>query len=122
MVDKEKNAALELLAAHGWQSKGGGFWARQRGELTDVCLTVDAVKNQLYEDWLAALDAPAVCVWTYDEDTDKWDAACGTGNSFVVNSGNPTDSGMRFCTFCGRPIEEQWPNPRAQDEEEAGDA
>lgn len=44
-----------------------------------------------------------VCAWTEDEDG-NWDTDCG--DKFVFTESGPTDNGMRFCCYCGKPLKE----------------
>ena len=47
-----------------------------------------------------------VCVWSQDDEgSDAWNAAC-VNRSFVLFSGGPTDNGMNYCMYCGRPVQE----------------
>ena len=43
------------------------------------------------------------CVWTEDEDG-NYDTDCDEKYSFIV--GGPTDNGMKFCCYCGKPLKE----------------
>lgn len=40
----------------------------------------------------------AVC----GEDVNEWHTACG--NDFTINEGTPKDNEMKFCCYCGKPI------------------
>lgn len=44
------------------------------------------------------------CIWDEDEWTGAWDTRCGS--SFQIVDGTPADNLMRFCCYCGRPIEQ----------------
>lgn len=45
------------------------------------------------------------CEWIQtDFDSNTWDSDCG--NSFDLNDGSPSDNGMKFCPYCGRPLTE----------------
>jgi hypothetical protein len=41
------------------------------------------------------------CQWTEDEDG-NWDTGCG--EKFIWTAGIPTDSGERFCFYCGKSL------------------
>jgi hypothetical protein len=61
------------------------------------------VGSILYAVWQAVKAAQAPCVWTEDDWRCKWDSECGQQYSFI--NGNPTSKGMRFCPFCGHPLQ-----------------
>jgi len=45
------------------------------------------------------------CKWTrHDIGADGWSTDCG--RDFMLNDGTPEDNGMRFCCYCGRPVEQ----------------
>lgn len=44
------------------------------------------------------------CLWTYEDLDDYWDTACG--EAFTMTEGNLVENHMRFCPFCGKPIQE----------------
>ena len=47
----------------------------------------------------------AFCVWHNDPETDKsWDTSCR--KLFEIYDGTPTENGMTFCCYCGKPIRE----------------
>lgn len=43
------------------------------------------------------------CVWTETEES--WETNCGA--SFVMIEGTPKENNLRFCCYCGRPLEER---------------
>lgn len=47
----------------------------------------------------------AFCVWRNDPETDNsWDTSCR--QLFEIYDGTPTENGMTFCCYCGKPIRE----------------
>jgi len=54
------------------------------------------------------------CTWTYDEDDDKWDTACG--DAFCFESATPKEHHYNFCPRCGKPMLELIPIPENNDE------
>lgn len=45
------------------------------------------------------------CKWhNYPETDNVWDTDCG--QSFEIYDGTPTENGMGFCCYCGKPIRE----------------
>jgi len=122
LTKKQKQKARSYLESRGWE-RSGYWWKPPKcdPENPEYLLPHDALMQQFLVDLMPILDAlmPESCVWTYDEDVDKWDAACGELNSYMILVGNPTDNGMKFCPFCGTRIEEVWPNPRIYREESA---
>lgn len=45
------------------------------------------------------------CEWhNYPETDNVWDTDCG--QSFEIYEGTPTENGMGFCCYCGKPIHE----------------
>jgi hypothetical protein len=49
------------------------------------------------------------CQWSRDsdEDSDTWSTACS--HYFTLIDGTPTDNGLKYCCYCGRPlIEVPW--------------
>lgn len=45
------------------------------------------------------------CLWTRaDDDTDLWETSCG--EEFCIIEGTPKENKMRFCCYCGKPLEE----------------
>jgi len=43
------------------------------------------------------------CLWKGDDGT--YETSCG--QAFTIIDGTPADNDMRFCTYCGKPIEEK---------------
>lgn len=43
------------------------------------------------------------CMWSQDADTDTWATQCK--QYFRLDDGTPTDNKMRFCCYCGKPLE-----------------
>lgn len=44
------------------------------------------------------------CTWQWD-DEGYWETECG--NKYVILEGTPKENGMKYCTYCGREINEQ---------------
>jgi hypothetical protein len=44
----------------------------------------------------------AECLWTYDDDADKWDTDCGEAWTFGM--GGPTENRMTYCHGCGKRV------------------
>ena len=44
------------------------------------------------------------CTWTPDEDGDY---QTGCNDIWLLIEGTPTENGMKFCAFCGKPIKEE---------------
>lgn len=57
------------------------------------------------------------CTWTYAEEEDCWETSCG--NTFVITCDTPEDHGMRFCSYCGKPLEQFIPDPHEAENERA---
>ena len=47
---------------------------------------------------------PSICVWSEDDDGGPWSTGCE--RLFEINEGRPSENGMKFCCFCGQPLEE----------------
>lgn len=46
------------------------------------------------------------CMWALtDPDLDLWSTSCGEAHTFLT--GGPAENGMRFCCYCGLPMEEK---------------
>lgn len=46
------------------------------------------------------------CVWSQDnEDSDTWGTNCG--HYYIINDGTPDENKMKFCCFCGLPIDQE---------------
>jgi hypothetical protein len=46
-----------------------------------------------------------MCVWTLPLDGkawQTWETSCG--KAFVMIDGAPSDNGMKFCCYCGKPL------------------
>ena len=50
---------------------------------------------------LASQQKPVPCVWS-EEYEGPWESACG--HAFSIIEGGPAENGMKFCCFCGTPI------------------
>jgi rRNA maturation endonuclease Nob1 len=54
------------------------------------------------------IDASTIttCKWKYQEDAyeEHWTTECG--EAFVFFEGSPKDNHIRFCPYCGKPIEQ----------------
>ena len=44
------------------------------------------------------------CTWTRHSGDDPWSTSCR--NAFTLEDGSPSDNGMEFCCYCGKPLEE----------------
>ena len=50
------------------------------------------------------------CIWTCDDLNEEiWETGCG--NLFQLESETPTENGMKFCCYCGKPLGERKPKP-----------
>jgi hypothetical protein len=47
------------------------------------------------------------CTWTEDADIGAWDTECG--HSFCLEDGTPKQNRMKFCCYCGQPLEQVRP-------------
>jgi len=45
------------------------------------------------------------CTWTESGDCYGYDTDCG--DTFALNEGTPSNNGMKFCCYCGKPLEEK---------------
>ncbi len=52
------------------------------------------------------MDQPT-CQWAEDADGGPWETSCG--HLFILNDGGPNENGLKFCPFCGKPLEEVKP-------------
>lgn len=43
------------------------------------------------------------CIWTEEEE--YWETACG--NLFCLNDGTPADNDMKYCPYCGKPLNQK---------------
>ena len=50
---------------------------------------------------LASQQKSVPCVWS-EEYEGPWESACG--HAFNIIEGGPAENGMKFCCFCGAPI------------------
>lgn len=82
-------------------------------ELNNIYLDDDYVDPEMQAAWegyqagRAALQSQEQeeehCTWHNDPETDNsWDTSCR--QLFEIYDGTPTDNGMRFCCYCGKPI------------------
>jgi len=55
------------------------------------------------------------CLWTEDYDG-TWETSCK--HAFVLSTDMPSDNDMRFCCYCGKPLEER---PYVEEDEEDDD-
>jgi hypothetical protein len=46
-----------------------------------------------------------VCRW-HEDNEGNWQTDCD--NLFTFIEGGPSDNGMKFCCYCGKPLEEIW--------------
>jgi hypothetical protein len=44
------------------------------------------------------------CNWNQEFEDDFWSSDCG--GSFTLNEGPPSENGMKFCCYCGKPLTE----------------
>jgi hypothetical protein len=56
-----------------------------------------------------------VCTWSQIEDGGDWDTSCH--DLFTLMEGSPSENGMKFCCYCGRPLVEKHYEPEPEDEE-----
>ena len=49
---------------------------------------------------------PTKCTWSNSEDDSDthWQTSCG--EDFLLNDGTPEDNNMKYCCYCGKPIEQ----------------
>jgi len=45
------------------------------------------------------------CDWEQEDDGGPWATDCGEDS--VITDGPPSQSGMKFCCFCGKPLTEK---------------
>ncbi len=50
------------------------------------------------------------CAWITDGNT--WETSCR--HSFWLEDGTPSDNGMRYCCYCGKPLDD---GPMEEEEE-----
>ena len=43
------------------------------------------------------------CAWVQDEDFGAWETNCG--HCYAIIEGTPAANGMKFCCYCGKPLE-----------------
>ena len=55
------------------------------------------------------------CAWVPDEDGTYY-TDCGA--AFTIIDGKPSDNGMKFCCYCGKPIDQQAYVPPTDAEED----
>lgn len=48
--------------------------------------------------------AGGICEWYPEPELEFWNTGCG--GCFLLNEGTPTDNGMKFCCYCGKPVKE----------------
>ena len=46
----------------------------------------------------------AACEWNNFDEDETWWTSCGEG--FNLESGGPSDNGMNYCPYCGKPLVE----------------
>ena len=46
----------------------------------------------------------AICSWVEQDEGECWETSCG--KIFVFNYGSPSENGMIFCCYCGKPLVE----------------
>ena len=74
-----------------------------KGYDEDICSGMDKVKDIEHEIYLAVLDHKD-CSWRAEEDG-IWHTLCDRYWEFSNHDG-PTDNGMKFCCYCGKPLKE----------------
>ncbi|MCP4540605.1 MAG: hypothetical protein GY832_26000 [Chloroflexi bacterium] len=42
------------------------------------------------------------CIWKYNSIDDYWQTGCD--NAFSLDDGTPSENGMGFCLYCGKPL------------------
>ena len=47
------------------------------------------------------------CTWVQDGDPDSDTWATDCGNMFILNEGSPKENDLKFCCYCGKPIDEE---------------
>ena len=68
------------------------------------------------EDGHTVRSSSTTCQWTQNEDG-AWESACGHRWEFI--EGGPTENGMKFCCYCGKPLVDV-PYIEERDDEETG--
>jgi hypothetical protein len=60
--------------------------------------------------------ALTTCVWELAGylEWEVWSSACG--HEWTFEEGTPYENGMKFCPFCGHPLEQRIPEPEEDDE------
>lgn len=54
---------------------------------------------------LALAEESMSCTWRqFGPEDEAWETDCG--NAFSLVDGGPSENGMRFCPYCGRPLRE----------------
>jgi predicted amidophosphoribosyltransferase len=49
---------------------------------------------------------PSTCTWVQDDDgSETFATSCG--DHFNLEGGNPEESGLRFCCYCGKPLQQE---------------
>jgi regulator of replication initiation timing len=71
---------------------------RQRDFDWDTLLQeIERLKNEKYK-------SLGKCTWEEDRDG-NWETECG--HLEIINDGTPSENGMQYCSYCGRPLEEK---------------
>ena len=71
-----------------------------------------------YQGWRRERRLPVneTCMWIQEQEEDDCWSSC-KANAFTLDEGTPSDNGMVFCCFCGKPIEQRpWEPEEAEDE------
>lgn len=79
-------------------------------EIHDKIAVLIRIAETLEYSDVADLAAELACTWKQetldDHDRNCWEPSCGAGG-FVLDTGNPSENGMKYCHACGRLITEK---------------
>lgn len=84
---------------HRWKEEAEDWPARLDAYILDRLWT-DSILDQLFP---STATASACCAWTETEE--YWSTECG--GAFCITTGTPTENEMRFCPYCGSPIDQR---------------
>lgn len=80
-----------------------------RGDLSKVPEThVEGYGDNYGPDNLPPVEVQK-CHWWNDEGEDEGTFTTACGRYFTLNEGNPTDNFMRYCYYCGKPVDYKVP-------------
>ena len=77
-------------------------------ELEQRLHTDDALKEELRLtcNWMGMkFPVPVPCKWSYDGQSGEWHTVCGNKYNWWESSCSPTDRKVKFCQYCGKPLE-----------------